>query len=344
MSTMRAVGLTRYLPISDPDSLLDVVLPIPEPGPHDLRVRVEAVSVNPVDTRLRAPKAGFELAPRVLGFDAAGVVDAVGAEVGGFAPGDRVYYAGSITRPGSNAQFQLVDARIAARMPATLGFAEAAALPLTAITAWELLFDRFGLDPDGASAGRTLLALGAGGGLGSILLQLARRAGLVVVATASRPESRAWCLRHGAHHVLDHREPLLAQLRALGHQGVDCVANLVDTDGYWQACCELVNPQGWIGLVVGSKRELPLEPLKNKSAGVVWEFMFTRSMFGTADMAEQGGLLARVAALVDAGELRTTLTETLAPINAENLRRAHERLESGRMLGKLVLAGWPSPP
>jgi NADPH:quinone reductase len=341
MSTMKAVAITRYLPTSDPLSLVDVALPIPAPEARDLRVRVEAVSVNPVDAKVRARAGAVDKPPHVLGYDAAGVVDAVGSAVSGFAIGDRVYYAGSIVRPGSNAQYHLVDERIVARMPRTLDFAQAAALPLTAITAWELLFDRLGLDPDGADRGRSVLVLGGAGGVASILLQLARRAGLITIATASRAESRAHALAHGANHIVDHTQPLLPQLKALGFDGVDYVANLVDTDGYWDQCVQVIKPQGRIGLIVGSKKALPLEPLKDKSVGVVWEMMFTRSEYQTPDMAEQGRLLARLAALIDAGELRTTLTETLSPIDAANLRLAHARIESGRTLGKLAIAGWP---
>ncbi|MEO8673660.1 MAG: zinc-binding alcohol dehydrogenase family protein [Tahibacter sp.] len=339
---MRAIAVTQFLPTSDPRSMVDIELPVPAPGPRDLRVRVEAVSVNPVDTKVRSRAGSMPGDPRVLGYDAAGVVDAVGTDVSGFQPGDRVFYSGSIVRSGTNAQFHLVDERIVARMPQTLDFAQAAALPLTAITAWELLFERIGLDPDGASRGKSILVLGAAGGVGSILLQLSRRAGLVTIATASRAESRAHAIAHGAAHMIDHSQPLLAQLQALGFDGVDVVANLVDTDGYWDQCAEVVKPQGRIGLIVGSKTALPLEPLKNKSVGVAWEMMFTRSEYQTPDMDQQGRLLARVADLVDRGELQSTLTETLTPINAANLRLAHARSESGRTLGKLVIAGWNS--
>lgn len=341
VATMKAVAFDRFLPTADPRSLFEIELPRPEPGPRDLRVKVEAISVNPVDSKIRARAGAAAGAPRVVGYDAAGVVDAVGAAVEGFAVGDRVYYAGSIVRPGANAQFHLVDERIVAKMPRTLDFAQAAAIPLTAITAWELLFDRLRIDPDGGrDRGRTILVLGGAGGVGSILLQLARRAGLTVVATASRSASRAHVLALGAHHVVDHAQPLLPQVRALGFEHVDYIANLVDTDGYWEQCAELVKPQGAIGLIVGSKKPLMLELLKDKSVAVAWEMMFTRSEYGTPDMAEQGRLLARIAALIDAGQIATTLTQTLAPINAANLRDAHAQIESGRMLGKLALVGW----
>ncbi|HEX7112866.1 MAG TPA: zinc-binding alcohol dehydrogenase family protein [Mizugakiibacter sp.] len=337
---MKAVALTRYLAIDDPESLIDVDLPTPTPAGHDLRVRIEAVSVNPVDTKVRAPKPTVETSPRVLGWDAAGVVDAVGAAVTLFKPGDRVYYAGAIDRPGSNAEFQLVDERIVGPMPRTLDFAEAAALPLTALTAWELLFERFGFDAEGADRGRTLLIVAGAGGLGSIALQLAKRAGLTAIATASRAETVDWCRRMGADHVIDHRQPLKPQLEALGFAAVDAIACFTAAEPYWRQMTELVAPQGRIGLVVGMKETVDLEPLKAKSASVHWEYMFTRAQYSTPDMLEQHRILARVAALVEAGALRTTLTETLTPINAANLRAAHARLESGRSIGKLVLRGW----
>lgn len=339
-TTMRAVGLTRYLPIDDPEALIDCTLPVPVPGPRDLLVQVAAVSVNPVDTKVRAPKAAVEAAPRVLGWDAAGTVVAVGSEVTLLRPGDAVWYAGSIVRPGSNAEFQCVDERIAALKPASLDFAAAAALPLTAITAWEALFERLGLDPDGADAGRSLLIIGGAGGVGSIAIQLARRAGLTTIVTASRPETVAWCRELGATHIIDHRQPLEAQLDALGFRQVDAIANFADTDAYWTTMCERIAPQGRICAIVENRAPLELGLLKAKSAGFVWEFMFTRAQFGTPDMIGQHRLLTRVAGLVDAGELRTTLRETLGPIDAAHLREAHRRLESGASIGKLVLTGW----
>jgi len=338
---MKAIALTRYLPIDDPESLVEVDLPDPTVDGHDLLVRVEAISVNPVDTKLRAPKTQVESEPRVLGFDAAGTVVAVGPDVTGFKPGDAVYYAGDVTRPGSNAQLQRVDARIVGRKPATLDFAQAAALPLTTITAWELLFQRMPYAADGGGAGKTLLIIAGAGGVGSIAIQLARRAGFTVVATASRPQTVAWCRELGAHHVVDHREPLAPQLAALGFTTVDAAINLADTDRYWQVLGELLAPQGHLGLIVEPAGALRIgDPYKAKCIGIHWEMMFARPRFRTADMAEQGAILDRVADLIDAGELRTTLTETLSPIDAANLREAHRRLESGTTIGKLALAGW----
>jgi len=338
---MKAVALTRYLPIDDPQSLQDLTLPRPEPGPLDLLVRVEAVSVNPVDAKLRAPKPQVEAQPRVLGFDAAGVVEAVGSEVTLFQPGDEVYYAGDVTRPGCNAQYQLVDERLAGPKPTTLDFAEAAALPLTTITAWELLFERMPFDFDAEHNGRSLLVIGGGGGVGSIAIQLARHAGFKVIATASRAETADWCRRLGAHEVIDHRQPLGPQLQALGLANIDAALNLADTDRYWDALGELLAPQGHVGLIVEPAGALRIgDPYKAKCIGIHWEFMFARPRFRTDDMIRHHQILARVGSLVEAGELQTTLTEVLGPINAANLREAHRRMESGSSIGKLALAGW----
>ncbi|WP_374013402.1 zinc-binding alcohol dehydrogenase family protein [Pseudoxanthomonas koreensis] len=338
---MKAIALTRYLPVDHPSALEDVELPRPEPGQQDLLVRVEAVSVNPVDTKLRAPGPPPESRPRVLGFDAAGVVEAVGPGVSLFQPGDEVYYAGDITRPGCNAQYHLVDERLAGAKPTTLDFAAAAALPLTTLTAWELLFERMPFAFDADNRGRRLLVIGGAGGVGSIAIQLARRAGFTVVATASRPQSRDWCLAMGAHHVIDHRQPLAPQLHSLGMDQVDAAINLADTDGYWDALGQLLAPQGHVGLVVEPAGALRIgDPYKAKCIGIHWEFMFARPKFRTQDMIEQHRILNRVGALVEAGQLQTTLSEVLGPICAAGLRQAHQRLESGTTVGKLVLAGW----
>ena len=344
MPTMKAVGLTRYLPIEDPAALADIEAPRPDPGPRDLLVRVEAVSVNPVDVKVRAPKDKVEAHPRILGWDASGVVEAVGEAVTLFRPGDNVFYAGDITRPGSNAEYQLVDERIAGRKPAALSHAEAAALPLTAITAWEVLFDRLKLDPDGANAGETILLIGGAGGVGSITIQLAHRAGLTVIATASRPETKDWVRDLGADHVISHREPLRPQVETLGFDNVDHIAIFNDTDGHWKACADLIRPQGTIVTIVENSRPLDLEPLKAKSAAFAWEFMFTRPMYGTPDMIEQNRLLNRVSDAIDNGFLRTTVTDILSPIDAATLREAHRRIETGATRGKLVVARIPSQP
>jgi len=342
MQAMKAVGLTRYLPINDPQSLLDIDLPKPAPRDRDLLVRVEAVSVNPVDTKVRCSKGpdAIESPQRVLGWDAAGVVEAISPAVTLFKLGDEVFYAGDITRPGSNSEFQLVDERIVGRKPRTLSFAEAAALPLTAITAWEAFFDRLGVDHNGGNRGQSVLIIGGAGGVGSIAIQLAKIAGLVVVTTASRLQTREWVLSLGADEVLDHRQPLKFQLAAAGHGEVDFIANFNNTDAYWSAMADMIRPQGRIVSIVENEKPLDLNLLKSKSATFVWEFVFTRSMFQTPDMEAQGQLLNQIAELVDSGKLRTTLTNPISPINAVNLRTAHAQLESGRSIGKIVLTGW----
>ena len=339
---MKAIAAFGGLPCSAPGAFALVELPDPLPGPHDLLVRVEAWAVNPVDTKVRSglPGPGSGAPPRLLGWDAAGVVEAIGDAVVRFVPGDRVWFAGDISRPGCNAERVLVEEAICGHRPANLSAAEAAALPLTGLTAWEALFERLGLDPEGADAGRSLLILGGAGGVGSIAIQLARRAGLVVIATASRPESRAWCERMGASHVLDHSQPLAPQLTALGLPEVDTIANFSDTDAYWQAMAELIRPQGAIVAIVGNRSPLDLNLLKAKSVSFHWEFMFTRPQFRTADRGRQGGILERLAELVEAGAIRSTATTCLVPISPENLARAHALLEGGRTLGKIVLEGW----
>lgn len=337
---MKAVALSRYLPITNPESLVDVELPDPKPQGHDLLVRVHAVSVNPVDTKVRAPKEQKESSPRVLGWDASGVVEAVGPDVTLFRPGDAVYYAGSIVRPGSNSELHLVDERIAGPKPQSLDFAHAAALPLTALTAYEALFDRMSIDVGGKHKGRTLLVINGAGGVGSIAIQLAKLAGLRVIATASRPETQAWCRSMGADVVINHREDIASQLKAAGSPEVDYILNTVNTAAYWKVMTEVVKPFGRIASIVETSEPLPLGALMGKSVSFSWELMFTRSRYQTEDLAEQHRILRQVAEWLDAGRLKTTLTERLSPINAANLRAAHAKLESGTMMGKLVLEGW----
>jgi zinc-binding alcohol dehydrogenase family protein len=335
---LKAVGLYRYLPAEDPNSLLDLDLERPTPGPRDLLVRVEAVSVNPVDTKQRAPRDRVEEAPRVLGWDAAGVVETVGSEVMLFRPGDEVYYAGSITRQGTNSEYHLVDERIVGPKPRTLDFAEAAALPLTSLTAWEGLFDRLDLPAaPNAGSGRTVLIVSAAGGVGSIATQLAWHAGLTVIGTASREVTAQWAREHGATHIVNHHQPLEPQLRDLGYETVDAIFCLTTIEPYWAAFAQLIAPQGGICAIVGTSKPLPLGDLQYKSANFAWEYMFTRAMFETPDMIRQHEILTRLAALVDEGVIRTTLNERLAPINAANLRWAHAKLESGTAVGKIAL-------
>jgi NADPH:quinone reductase len=338
--TIRAVGLRRYLPVENEESLQDVRIERPTPGEWDLAVQVEAISVNPVDVKVRSPKDRVEGTPRILGWDAAGVVVEVGPSVTGFRKGDRVYYAGSIVRPGCNAEVHLVDARIAAQMPRTLGFADAAALPLTTLTAWEGLFDRMGIDPGGRHSGATVLVIGGAGGVGSMVIQLAKHAGLRVVATAARSETIAWTRKLGADIVLDHRGPLRPQLEAAGLGNVDYVFDTQSTEAYWDVMADLVAPEGRIVGIVETKAPLSLEPLRAKSATFSWELMFTRSMLGTRSLGEQGTILRKVATLVDEGRVVTTRTQTLGPIDAKTLRAAHAMLESGRAIGKIVLEGF----
>ncbi|MDR5757263.1 zinc-binding alcohol dehydrogenase family protein [Caballeronia sp. LZ035] len=338
---MKAIGLTRYLPISDPQSLVDIELEQPTPTGRDLLVKIEAIAVNPVDTKVRAPKDKVESAPRVLGWDAAGVVAAVGPEATLFKVGDPVYYAGDITRPGANSEFHLIDERIVGAKPASLDFSCAAALPLTTITAWEALFDRLGVSAEGKDAGKSVLIVGGAGGVGSIGIQLARRvAKLKVIATASRPESAKWAQELGADHIVDHFGDIPAQMKQIGFPQVDYVLIFNDTDKHFPAAAEVVKPQGGICTIVENARPLPVELLKAKSAAFHWEFMFTRAMFNTPDMIEQHKLLSEVARLIDAGTLRTTIGRDLGPINAANLREAHRLLEEGRTVGKLVLTGF----
>ena len=334
---MRAVG---YHHAGAPDVLTDIELPVPDPEPRDLLVEVHAVSVNPVDTKVRrgvAPEAGT---PKVLGYDAAGVVRAVGSEVTLFRPGDRVYYAGSIARPGSNSQLHLVDERIVGTMPTSLDFAAAAALPLTAITAWELLFDRLSVPRDGGD-GQHLLIVGAAGGVGSILTQLARRlTRLQVIGTASRAETADWVRELGAHEVLDHSRPITEELARIGVSAVELIAGLTHTEQHFGQLVEALAPQGRIG-VIDDPATLDVNPLKPKAGSLHWEFMFARAVFQTPDMIAQHELLTEVGQLVDAGVLRTTLDGQLGEIDAATLRKAHELIETHRSRGKLVLAGWP---
>ncbi|UVJ44605.1 zinc-binding alcohol dehydrogenase family protein [Pseudomonas sp. LS1212] len=337
---MKAIAYYHSLPITDPAALQDIELPTPVAGPRDLLVEVKAISVNPVDTKVRKsvqPEGGEA---KVLGWDVAGVVKAVGSEVSLFQPGDKVYYAGSIARAGGNSELHVVDERIVGHMPKTLGFAEAAALPLTAITAWELLFERLQIREGQAETGQSLLIVGAAGGVGSILTQLASQlTGLKVIGTASRPQTQAWVRALGADLVLDHSQPLAEELKRQGLAQVTHVASLTQTDQHLDQLIEALAPQGKLGLIDDPK-QLDVTKLKRKSLSLHWEFMYTRSLFETADMLEQHKLLDRVAELIDAGTLKTTVGEHYGSINAANLRRAHALLESGAAKGKIVLEGF----
>ena len=339
---MKAIGYTQSGPIDRPDALLDITLPDPVATGRDLLVEVRAVSVNPVDTKVRNSSARSSDGPdhKVLGWDASGIVRAVGPDVTLFQPGDRVWYAGSIARPGTNSELHLVDERIVGHAPKSLDFAEAAALPLTTITAWELLFDRLRVAPGKQPTNKTLLIIGAGGGVGSILTQLAvRLTSLTVIGTASRPETEAWVRGLGAHHVIDHSKPLTQELARIGHPTVDIVVSLTQTDAHFDQIVEAIAPQGQFALI-DDPVSLDVTKFKRKSVSVHWELMYTRALFGTEDMIGQHRLLTEVAQLVDAGLIRTTLDQRLGTINAENLKRAHALIESGKARGKLVLEGW----
>ena len=337
---MKAVGYKNSLPVTDVQSLIDVEIPDPVLGARDLLVEIRAISVNPVDTKVRMRAAPEPGGIKVLGWDAAGVVRAIGPSVTLFNPGDEVFYAGSIARAGTNSELHLVDERIAALKPRSLNFAQAAALPLTSITAWELLFDRLGIDRGDAQRKGSLLIIGGAGGVGSIMIQLARQlTGLTVIATASRPESCDWVLKLGAHHAVNHSKPLADEVRSLGIQHVEFVASLTNSEQHLAQVAELIAPQGRYG-IIDDPKIFDVTLLKRKSVSLHWELMFTRSVFETADMIEQHRLLTKVAEMVDAGSIRTTLSEEFGPINAANLRRAHALIESGRSTGKIVLSGF----
>lgn len=334
---MKAIVTPGPRPVTDPSALLDIDAPEPVLGPRDLLVEIRAVGLNPIDFKVRRIREPGETAPDILGYDAAGVVTAVGREVILFKAGDEVFHAGQINRPGSNAERQAVDERIVGPKPRTLNFAQAAALPLTSLTAWELLFDRMRADPDEEE---TLLVVGGAGGVGSALIQIARaKTRLRIVATASRPETREWCLDLGAHAVIDHSGPLDEALTAAGERAPKYIASLTQTPRHFEALVRAVAPQGVIGMI-DDLPPGPFDSLKSKSVGLALESMFTRSGQGTPDMIRQHEILAEVAALVDAGRIRTTLTEVLGPMSAATLREGHRRLESGTTIGKLALTGF----
>jgi zinc-binding alcohol dehydrogenase family protein len=337
---MKAVGYQTSLPIIDAKSLVDIELPKPAPAGRDLLVKMQAVSVNPVDTKMRMraePPAGEW---RVLGWDAAGVVEAAGPEAKLFKAGDSVFYAGTFNRQGTNSEYHLVDERIVGPKPRSLSDAEAAALPLTAITAWEMLFDRMDVRKPVPGAANAVLLIGGAGGVGSIAIQLARAlTDLTVVATASRPETTAWVKQLGAHYVVDHAKPLAAEVAKLGLGAPAFVFSTTQTDRHFDQIVEAIAPQGRFGLI-DDPDQIDVRKLKRKSASLHWEFMFTRSMFETADVLEQNKLLTEVSRLVDAGKIKTTLGETFGAVNGANLRRAHALIESGKAKGKIVLEGF----
>ncbi|WP_431832288.1 zinc-binding alcohol dehydrogenase family protein [Corynebacterium bovis] len=333
-ATMRAVGITDSLPVDDPACLVDVEVPVPTPGDHDLLVEIEAISVNPIDTKVRRrADRQPDGRPKILGYDAVGTVRATGDATSRFQPGDRVFYAGDIRRPGTNAQFHVVDERLVGRAPTEISAVDAAALPLTSLTAWESLFDRMGANVD---SNGTLLVLGGAGGVPSVLIQLARAlTGLTVIATASREESEDWVLEMGAHDVVNHRRDLVDQVREIDPDGVDLVFSSWTT-GRERELAEIMTPHGHL-VLIDDPEGLDITPFKQKSVAVHWESMFTRSSFGTADMEDQGLALDRVADMIDDGRLSTTANLHLRGLSAETLREAHRRVEDGRLTGKLVV-------
>ncbi|MBY5808586.1 zinc-binding alcohol dehydrogenase family protein [Rhizobium leguminosarum] len=337
---MRAVAYKTPQPISAETSLIDVELPMPEAGGHDLLVEIKAVSVNPVDVKVRAHSAPPADELKVLGWDAAGIVKAIGPDVTLFRPGDEVFYSGVISRPGSNAEFHLADERIVGAKPKSLDFAAAAALPLTSITAYEALFDRLKVQDGVPGGARSILIIGGAGGVGSIAIQIARAlTDLTVIATASRQETQDWVKELGAHHVVDHSRPIAPQVAALGIGAPGFIFSTTNTDSHIGDIVEAIAPQGRFALIDDPKT-LDIVPFKRKAVSVHWELMFTRPLYGTPDMIEQHKLLNKISELVDAGKIRTTLSEIVGPINASNLKTAHAMVESGRMRGKAVLAGF----
>jgi NADPH2:quinone reductase len=341
---MKAIGFYQYLPVEDPASMVAVEVPDPQPQGRDLLVRVKAVSVNPVDTKVRARQVGVLKKPRVPGWDAAGIVAAAGSHVSLFQEGDEVYYAGDISRPGCDSQYHLVDERIVGRKPSSLSFEQAAAMPLTTITAWEALFDRLGVDrPESADdKRRTVLIIGGAGGVGSIAIQLAKKkAGLDVIATASREASAEWCRRLGADEIINHHKPFAEEFERIGAEEVDYILCFNSTEMHIDNMADVIKPQGKVCTIVETKNSRPvnINIFQRKSVAFMWELMFTRSLFQTPDMQAQHDLLNEAGRMLDEGLLKTTMTENYGPLTAENLRRAHGKLESGSMIGKLVLAG-----
>ncbi|PIF70299.1 zinc-binding alcohol dehydrogenase family protein [Flavobacterium sp. 2] len=335
---MKAIGFKTSLAIGEKDSFIEFETSKPVPAAHDLLVKIDAISVNPVDFKVRQSSAKDTVLenPKIIGWDAVGIVEAVGENVTLFKKGDEVYYAGDITKQGSNAEYQIIDERITGRKPKSLSIEEAAVIPLTGLTAWEILFDRIRINPE-KDKGKSILIIGGAGGVGSIAIQLAKKiAGLTVIATASRPETIDWCKKQGADFVVDHKN-LIASVREAGFENVDFILDFVDTNLYWDLMVELIKPQGHIASITGSSDPVALNKLKSKSVSFSWELMYTRSMFQTEDMIEQHNILNKIADLLDEGVLKTTLNETLIGLTADNLKKAHQLLESGKTIGKIAI-------
>ncbi|KUJ59416.1 NADPH:quinone reductase [Flavobacteriaceae bacterium CRH] len=335
---MKAIGFKTSLDIAEKDSFIEFETPKPVPGSLDLLVKISAISINPVDFKIRQIGAKDTVldTPKIIGWDAVGVVEAIGENVTLFNIGDEVYYAGDITKQGSNAEYQIIDERIVGKKPKSLNIEEAAAIPLTALTAWETLFDRIRISPE-KDKGKSILIIGGAGGVGSIAIQLAKKiAGLTVVATASRPETIEWCKEQGADFVVDHKN-LISSVREAGFEHVDFILDFVNTNFYWDTMVELIKPQGRIASITGSSDLVALNKLKTKSISFSWESMFTRSTFQTDDIEEQGIILNKIADLLDDGTLKSTLKETLIGLTADNLKKAHQLLESGKAIGKIAI-------
>ncbi|GGG12071.1 zinc-binding alcohol dehydrogenase family protein [Rhizobium wenxiniae] len=337
---MKAIGYYKNKPVTEPDALVDIEVPKPEPGPHDLLVKVEAISVNPADVKQRGNSAPTDGQARILGYDAVGIVEKVGSSVRLFEPGDAVFYAGAINRQGTYAEYHVVDERVVGPKPKTISSAEAAALPLTSLTAWELLFEKLGVQYGTKSSREAILIINGAGGVGSVLTQIARRlTGLTVIATASRPETIDWVKQMGAHHVVDHRKPLDEEMRRIGIPHVKYVAGLTATDRHQQAILEILKPRGALAMI-DDPDIFDVVKFKRKSLSVHWELMFTPTLFQTPEMDDQHRILTEISALVDSGVIKTTMRENAGKITAENLRNVHALLESGRGLGKTVLSGF----
>nr|WP_294895309.1 zinc-binding alcohol dehydrogenase family protein [uncultured Pedobacter sp.] len=335
---MKAIGFKTSLAIKEQDSFVEFEIPKPKAEAHDLLVKIKAIAVNPVDYKIRQNSAKDTVLadPKIIGWDAVGVVEEIGDKVSLFKVGDEVFYAGDITRPGCNAEYQIVDERIAAKKPTSASDAEAVAMPLTSLTAWEILFDRIRISSE-KDAGKSILMIGAAGGVGSIAIQLAKQiAGLNVVATASRPETKEWCKKFGADVVINHHN-LIEEAKKAGYPNFDFILDFVDVNAYWDVIVELIKPQGHIASITGSSEPIALNKLKTKSASFSWEFMYTRSMFNTSDMVEQHHILTKIATLMDNGTIKTTVNTELKGFSVENLKEAHRQLESGKTIGKIVI-------
>jgi zinc-binding alcohol dehydrogenase family protein len=333
---MKAIGFKTSHDINENESLIEIEIDKPLAQEYDIVVKVNAVSMNPVDTKVRAKAAKNTVLEdaKILGYDAVGIIESMGEKVSNFKIGDRVYYAGDITRNGSNAQFQVVDSRIVAIAPSSLNDTQAAVFPLTSLTAWEALFDRLNVNK---SEKKTILIIGGAGGVGSIATQIAKaQTNLTVISTASREETRTWAKTMGADYVANHRD-LVNSVRKLGFQTVDYIFNVADTRGHWDSMGELITPQGKICSIVEFDGTLDFSVLKSKSATFVWEFMFTRSMYTTKDIQEQHNILKQMALLIDEGKIKTTLTHTIEGFNTESIKEAHALVESGKTIGKVAI-------